>query len=53
MVAKVPREGGGYSRTQMVNKIKYEKLLLQQFRGAKSRALCKYYNTVQCSFEYS
>ena len=37
----------------MAKKIMYEKKILAQFRGAKTRVLTKYFHSTQADFKYS
>ena len=54
MLAKVPKEGAPAQRLRMMaDKIRYEKRILELFRGAKTRLMTKYYHTTQAKFKYS
>ena len=54
ILAKMPQDTQDQRRfTNMASKIKYEKHILQQFRGAQTKLLPKYYHTVQSSLEIS
>ena len=54
ILAKVPKDGESVPRMRsMSNKIRYEKHILQQFRGSKTKIMTKYFHTTQNNFKYS
>lgn len=53
LAIKVPRATQNESlKRKMYEQIRYEKVILENFRGAMSPYLARYYHSVQKTFEY-